>query len=136
MSLNWIEPAPTPAGFRAAHPDPLIADILARRLSDPAEVADFLNPGPRSAPDPWLLPNLDRAVERMVGALRQGEQVGIFGDYDTDGVTASAILTLALRAASGGTQPVAVRLPRRQEGYGLSVAGVNDLAEAGARLLI
>lgn len=136
MSLNWIEPAPTPVGFQAAHPDPLIADILARRLSDPAEVADFLNSGPRPAPNPWLLPNLDRAVERIGLALRQGEQIGIFGDYDTDGVTSATILTLALRTASGGPQPVAVRLPWRQEGYGLSVTGVDDLAAAGVQLLI
>jgi single-stranded-DNA-specific exonuclease len=136
MSLIWIEPGPTPPEFRAAHPDPLIADILARRLSDPAEVADFLNTDPRPAPDPWLLPNMDRAIERIVRALRQGESIGIFGDYDTDGVTSSAILTLALRAASGGAQPETVRLPFRVEGYGLSVAGVTDLADAGTRLLI
>ncbi len=136
MSLEWIEPVPAPPAFRAAHADPLIADILARRLSDPGEIADFLNIDPRPAPDPWLLPNMDRAIERISHALKQGESIGIFGDYDTDGVTSSAILTLALRAASGGAQPDHVRLPYRVEGYGLSVAGVTDLADAGTRLLI
>ena len=43
MSLEWIEPVPTPPAFRAAHADPLIADILARRLESPAEIAEFLN---------------------------------------------------------------------------------------------
>src|SRR4051794_16586299 len=115
MSLTWIEPVPTPSAFRAAYPDPLIADLLARRLGDPSEIADFLNTNQRPAPDPWLLPNLDRAVDRIAQALRQGERIGIFGDYDTDGVTSSAILTLALRAASGGAEPSRVRLPYRAE---------------------
>ena len=136
MSLNWIEPAPTPQAFRAAYQDPLIADILARRLRDPSDIADFLNTNQRPAPDPWLLPNMDLAIRRISQAIRQGEPIGVFGDYDTDGVTSSAILTLALRAASGGAQPHAVRLPYRAEGYGLSVQGVMDLADAGTRLLI
>jgi single-stranded-DNA-specific exonuclease len=136
MSLSWIEPVPTPPAFRAAHPDPLIADILARRLNDPAEIADFLDIDPRPAPNPWLLPNMDHAVKRIARALQQGERIGIFGDYDTDGVTSTAILTLALCAASGGAQPQQVRLPYRAEGYGLSVVGVTDLADAGTQLLI
>lgn len=136
MSFNWIEPAPMPPAFRSAHPDPLIAAILARRLRNPAEVADFLNTSQRPSPDPWLLPNMDHAIERIARALRQGERIGVFGDYDTDGVTSTAILTLALRAASGGVQPHGVRLPYRAEGYGLSEAGVADLAAAGAQLLI
>jgi single-stranded-DNA-specific exonuclease len=136
MSLDWIEPAATPPAFRAAHPDPLIAAILARRLRDPAEIADFLNTDQRPAPDPWLLPNMGGAIERITRALQQGECIGVFGDYDTDGVTSAAILTLALRAASGGAQPHAVRLPYRVEGYGLSVKGVTDLADAGTQLLI
>ena len=88
------------------------------------------------APDPHLLPGMTEAAERIARALRRGEPIGVFGDYDTDGVTSSALLTLALRAASGGAQPVAVRLPRRREGYGLSETGVEDLAAAGARLLV
>ena len=90
----------------------------------------------RTAPDPHLLPGMSEAAERIAEALRRGEPIGIFGDYDTDGVTSSALLTLALRTASGGAQPVAVRLPRRREGYGLSVTGVEDLAAAGARLVV
>lgn len=136
MSLTWIEPASTPPAFRAAYPDPLIADLLARRLGEPAEIADFLNTSARPAPDPWLLPNMDQAIDRIARALQQSERIGIFGDYDTDGVTSSAILTLALRAASGGLQPFQVRLPYRAEGYGLSVVGVEDLANAGIQLLI
>ncbi len=112
--------------------------LLARRLgaASAETVSDFLDQRPRPAPDPLLLPGMPEAIERIARALRAGESIGIFGDYDTDGVTAAAVLTLALRQASSGAQPVAVRLPLRSEGYGLSVAGVNDLADAGATLLI
>jgi single-stranded-DNA-specific exonuclease len=79
---------------------------------------------------------MTEAAERIAGAIRRREPIGVFGDYDTDGVTSAALLTLALRAASGGAQPVAVRLPRRREGYGLSKAGVEDLAATGARLVV
>jgi single-stranded-DNA-specific exonuclease len=132
----WVEPAPLRDGLPQFHSDPLIHAILARRLADAGDAADFLNANERPAPDPHLLPGMTEAAARVGRALRRNEPIGIFGDYDTDGVTSSALLTLALRAASGGTQPVAVRLPRRREGYGLSETGVEDLAAAGARLLV
>jgi single-stranded-DNA-specific exonuclease len=132
----WVEPVPLRDGLPLFHHDPLIHAILARRLADVSEVADFLDADERSAPDPHLLPGMTEAAERIARALHRGEPIGVFGDYDTDGVTSSALLTLALRAASGGMQPVAVRLPRRREGYGLSETGVEDLAAAGARLLV
>ncbi len=132
----WVEPAPLRDGLPQFHSDPLIHAILARRLADVAEAADFLAEEERAAPDPHLLPGMTEAVERIGRALRRDEPIGVFGDYDTDGVTSSALLTHALRAASGGAQPVVVRLPRRREGYGLSETGVEDLAAAGARLLV
>jgi single-stranded-DNA-specific exonuclease len=132
----WVEPVPLRDGLPQFHGDPLIHTILARRLVDAGDAADFLNEEERPAPDPHLLPGMTEAAARVGSALRRSEPIGVFGDYDTDGVTSSALLTLALRAASGGTQPVAVRLPRRREGYGLSEAGVEDLAAAGTRLLV
>lgn len=132
----WVPPAPLPRDLPPLHSDPLLHAILARRLEDPADAAEFLDASARPAPDPHLLPGLSEAVERITRALRTQEPIGVFGDYDTDGVTSAALLTLALRAASGGAQPVSVRLPHRYEGYGLSEAGVEDLASAGASLLI
>jgi single-stranded-DNA-specific exonuclease len=133
---EWVAPDPIGRGPSALHADPLMHAILSRRVADAAEAADFLDATPRPAPDPHKLPGLSAVTERISWALRRGEPIGIFGDYDTDGVTSAALLTMALRAASGGQQPVAVRLPRRSEGYGLSEAGVADLAASGVRLLI
>jgi single-stranded-DNA-specific exonuclease len=132
----WVEPDPLPAGGPTLHDDPLLHAILSRRLMDPADAAEFLDASRRPAPDPRLLPGMTDAVSRIADALRRGEQIGLFGDYDTDGVTSTALLTHALRVASGGAQPVAVRLPLRQEGYGLSIVGVDELAEDGATVLL
>jgi single-stranded-DNA-specific exonuclease len=134
--FEWVEPVALRDGLPPFHSDPLIHAILARRLADVAEVAEFLNVDERAAPNPHLLPGMTEASERIARAIRKNEPIGVFGDYDTDGVTSSALLTLALRAASAGAQPVAVRLPRRREGYGLSETGVEELAAAGARLLV
>ncbi len=132
----WILPEPLEPGLPRFHDDGLLHAILARRLDDRAAAIDFLDSRARPAPDPFLLPGLGEAVERLIAAIRHNEPIGIFGDYDTDGVTSSALLALALRAASGGVQPAQVRLPLRSEGYGLSEAGVDDLAAAGVKLLI
>lgn len=135
-AAEWIEPIPLEAGLPLFHGDPLLNAILSRRFGAVADAADFLNADPRPAPDPHLLPGMTEATARIASALRRNEPIGIFGDYDTDGVTSAALLTLALRAASGGSQPVTIRLPLRREGYGLSEAGVEDIARAGGRLLV
>jgi single-stranded-DNA-specific exonuclease len=77
--------------------------------------------------------DLSRAIERLVAALAAGETIGVFGDYDVDGVTTAAILTSALRAF-GGT--VVARAASRQAGYGLGVEDVGRFADAGCRVLV
>lgn len=119
------------------HPDPLIGEILLRRgLNTAAVVNDFLDTRPRPTPEPGLLPGMDAAVERVANAIESGERIAIFGDYDVDGITSVAVLSLALRSAMGDHSRVTARLPRRDEGYGLNAATVTELAATGAKLLI
>lgn len=132
----WIFPEPLSPNLPRYHQDTLLHEILARRLESPDAARDFLNADERAAPDPWRVPGMEEAVARLSRAIESHEPIGVFGDYDTDGVTSAAIVTLALQKASGGDQPVCVRLPLRSEGYGLSLAGVADLASAGVKLLI
>lgn len=134
--LAWKLPEPLPPGLPRLHEDPLLHAILARRVDSPEAAIDFLNADERAAPDPRRVPGMDAAVVRITRALSHDEPIGIFGDYDTDGVTSAAIVTLALRRASGSRQPANVRLPLRSEGYGLSRAGVTEMAAAGVKLLI
>jgi single-stranded-DNA-specific exonuclease len=116
-----------------------VPDILARVLAGRGVTAEtteaFLEPTIRDAmPDPSTLADMDRAVERLAKAVIDGESVAIFGDYDVDGATSSALLTLFLRHA--GLDP-AVHIPDRIfEGYGPNLAAIRDLAGAGATLLV
>jgi single-stranded-DNA-specific exonuclease len=133
----WIEPAPLPPDFPALHADPLLNELLFRRdLRDLASAADFLQTRPRPSPDPSLLPNMDTAVERIVRAVKEEERVAIFGDYDVDGITSTALLARALRAALGDHDRVITRLPTRREGYGLNQDAIDEFVTAGASLLI
>lgn len=114
---------------------PIVAQVLVNRgLSDPQEVADFLSPQLSAMRDPALLAGMDQAVTRILRALDKGEIIGVFGDYDVDGVTSTAVMTWVLRAF--GAQ-VVKHIPHRMlEGYGLGELGLHKLREQGARLVI
>jgi single-stranded-DNA-specific exonuclease len=84
--------------------------------------------------DPLLMKDMERAVERLGRALRDGERILVFGDYDADGVTSSALLAQGLRALGG---KVSVRLPHRlEEGYGLQPAQMRQILAGPTDLLI
>lgn len=114
---------------------PTTARILASRKVDSVEAARrFLAPSPADLYDPFLLTSMDRAVERIERALATGERVMIAGDYDVDGVTATA---LYLELFSWLGHPVIYRIPHRlTEGYGLTEAGVRAAHQQGVTLLI
>jgi single-stranded-DNA-specific exonuclease len=91
------------------------------------ELETFLRPRLSSLSDPFLLPNMQTAVQRILGALDQKERVVLFGDYDVDGVTSLALLAEMLRAY-GGTPDLFLPL-RMEEGYGLSRESVERCLE-------
>jgi len=114
----------------------LLARLLdARGLHAPEDVALFLDPALTRLHDPSLLPGLERAAERLVEAARGGERIFIYGDYDADGITATAILFHMLRAIAPGAD-VRAFVPHRNEGYGLSAEALRELADAGARVVV
>ena len=80
---------------------PATARILVSRGMDCPAAHRFLNPGWDDILDPKDLPNLDRAVSRTVRAIRLQEQILVFGDYDVDGIMATAILAHAIQRAGG-----------------------------------
>jgi single-stranded-DNA-specific exonuclease len=104
---------------------PLLAQCLLNRgLSEPSVITPFLEPRLKQLADPFLLPNMGAAVERLFRAHAGGESLVIFGDYDVDGVTSTALLTETLRALGW---KVSHYLPHRmEEGYGLSLEGVEN----------
>lgn len=134
----WIPPEPIPddVDLRALHPHRLIASLLWRRgFRTPASAAEFMSDEGPETLDPALLPNMERAVARASRALRVGERIGIFGDYDADGVTSTAALWRAL-ASVIGEERVTPFVPNRDDGYGVSPRGIRFLAESGCTLMI
>ncbi len=130
------QPALAATLAKAANVSPLLAQCLLNRgLSEPAPVAAFLQPRLKNLADPFRLPNLEAAVARLWRARERNEPLVIFGDYDVDGVTSTALLSEVLRAL-GWT--VNYYLPHRlEEGYGLSRDGVeNCLKDFPATLLL
>ena len=117
---------------RAAGVDPLCARVLANRGVAPEAASDFLSPSLAAISMPeeeaWGV-----AARRVAQAVREGERIGIFGDYDTDGITSAAVLFLAL---SNYTDNLTVALPTRQTGYGLLEPYVRDLFAEGVDLLV
>lgn len=113
----------------------ILARILAARGHGPDAVAAFLEPTVRELmPDPSSLVGMDHAVERLSRAIRAGERVAIFGDYDVDGATSAALLGGFLEAC--GVSSI-IHIPDRIfEGYGPNVEAVRALAGQGATLLV
>lgn len=140
MKFRWsLAPSqPLLAGQLAAQfkISPLLAQcLLNRNLSEPAAVEKFLAPRLKNLADPFWLPDMDKAVERLFRAREQNEPLVIFGDYDVDGVTSTALLVEILRPLGWRVE---FYLPSRMdEGYGLSPDGVeNCLKKLPATLLL
>ena len=124
MERRWIitpQSAPTDNGIRWAEICglPCVANLLQRKgFQSAAEVHAFLRPRLDALSDPFLLPKMDVAVDRILRAIDDRERVVLFGDYDVDGVTSLALLAEMLRAY--GAAPELFLPLRMEEGYGLS----------------
>jgi single-stranded-DNA-specific exonuclease len=111
----------------------LVARVLAARgVGDP----NFLQPMLTGLHDPGLMPDIDKAAVRILDALKRREPVVIFGDYDVDGVTATAILYHMMLALEPEAE-VRTYVPHRvEEGYGLATAAIEQLAAEGAKVIV
>ncbi|HEX2655412.1 MAG TPA: single-stranded-DNA-specific exonuclease RecJ [Xanthobacteraceae bacterium] len=113
----------------------VLARILAGRNVGVDEVDVFLDPSlKRLMPDPTVITDMTAASARIVDAIQKGERIAIFGDYDVDGATSSALLARFMLAA--GVDPL-IHIPDRIfEGYGPNIAAITALAEQGVTLLV
>src|SRR5215813_15423747 len=114
---------------------PLLCQVLLNRgITDTAAAQAFLTPSLHDLHDPYLLHGMAPAVQRLVAAIRQDERIAVYGDYDVDGVTATALLVTFFDEL--GLQ-VPYYIPERvSEGYGLNVDSMRQLASTGVHLLI
>mgnify|MGYP006275235445 FL=1 len=131
-----LEDDRTALGIAQRHGLPeIVARVLASRCLDETQVPAFLEPRLREQlPDPGHLKDMDKAAARVASAVERGETVAIFGDYDVDGATSSALLHRFLTAAGG---KVRVYIPDRQrEGYGPNAPALLRLKEEGAAVVV
>ncbi len=116
-----------------------ISEVLAtvlvnREIVDSDEVEIFLNPTRKDFHDPYLMPDMEKAVDRIIKAIDNKEKVIIYGDYDVDGITSTMVLKKFLD--EHGLE-VGYKIPNRlDEGYGLNMAAIKEIAEQGYHLII
>jgi single-stranded-DNA-specific exonuclease len=124
VQSQWIIALPEkleggPIAWSEVCGSPCISRMLARKgFVCREEVENFLHPRLKVLGDPFLLPEMNQAVTRLLAAFDQGERIVLFGDYDVDGVTSLALLDSVLRAY--GASPALFLPMRMEEGYGLS----------------
>ena len=112
----------------------LLAGILAARgITDPAEALTLLS-GEEELTDPMLLTDMDKACARILDAIDREETIVVFGDYDVDGVTATALLYQHLKGMGAN---VKCMLPSREgDGYGLSKNAIQSIHDKGCQLIV
>lgn len=139
MQKRWILQNPHPDLSQAIanyHQIPLvIAHLLINRgLTEPEQIQHFLQPSLAHLPDPFLLKDMDLAVKRLIRALREKEKITIYGDYDVDGTTSTALL-MSFFGALGAK--VDFYIPHRlKEGYSLNSEALRKLKARGTQVLI
>ena len=112
----------------------LVAKFLASKDFDEEEERIFLNPTRDDFHDPFLMPDMDKAVKRIIEAINNNEKITIFGDYDADGITSTTILK---RFFKDRGIDVGTYIPNRlNEGYGMNVDAIKKIVEDGTKLII
>ncbi|MCH8108596.1 MAG: DHH family phosphoesterase, partial [Chloroflexi bacterium] len=135
IAKAWRRLPTPPAGFSASMGLPAFhAHLLYNRgIRQRAEIEPFLKADSRLLNDPMLLPDMDKAVARLRNALRSDETIGIFGDFDTDGITGTALLARALRDL--GANVITYIPDRVDEGHGLNEQAIRLLSDNSVSLL-
>ncbi|XID93640.1 single-stranded-DNA-specific exonuclease RecJ [Paenibacillaceae bacterium WGS1546] len=112
----------------------LVAAVLVGRGWTSEDLAGYLAPGEGGLHDPYEMKDMSAAVERIRGAIAAGERIRVYGDYDADGVTSTALMVRLLTELGANFDTY---IPHRsKEGYGLNTAAIDKAKEAGVRLLI
>ena len=135
---TWINPQPalvTPEFAALIGGHPLLAATLARRgIIDPHAAQAFLDPAAYMPASPFDLPDMEKAVERIQRAIQEKERILIWGDFDVDGQTSTALLVSALRELGAD---VVYYIPNRHtEGHGVYIPKLGQLIDSGVRLVV
>ena len=137
MDKLWIRPVPPPPDIEqelAAYSAAERMILFQRGVRSSAQAERLLSPAHEQIADPFLMRGMDAAVDRILHAVRIGEPIVVYGDYDADGITATALLAGAVEGLGG---EVRAYIPNRfDEGYGLHSEALSALYSQGARLVV
>jgi len=137
--MKWQVKSKAPGAFLKQFPEytPLIAQLLCNRdLRTQEAIDEFFNPDyQQDFHDPYLLKGMKKAVKRILKAVKKGEKITVYGDFDADGVCASVVLFLTLKKL--GAKSINSYIPdREKENHGLNEGSVKKLAKEGTKLII
>jgi len=136
---RWLLPEPHPAEVAALSAalglsTPTAKVLVHRGMAQPDAARHFLNPVFEDLHDPLSMRDMEQAVERLGRAIRQGERILIYGDYDVDGTTSVVLLTKAIELAGGAA---IYHVPHRlKDGYGMRTEVVEDASTQGVKLIV
>ena len=136
LGQSWVLSDCIDFDSKTAVADDLVKHILAGRgITNDADVAKFLAPTIKEyMPDPFVLNNMESAAHIIADAICANKKIAVYGDYDVDGITSTAIFVKFLQSLN---VDVMWHVPMREgEGYGLNVAAVDELVDVGAQVLI
>ena len=137
IQKRWeLPPEPDASVYRnlASLPKPIVRVLYHRGIADAESARMFFQTDAVPLADPFLFADMSKAVERILRAVRAGEPLAVYGDYDTDGVTATAMLVDFLGSIHAS---VSAYIPSRfEEGYGLNRPALEGLAAQGAKVVI
>lgn len=130
---QWNIAPQIPASFQHqnSHLHPILLQVLyTRGLTEPAQIQAFLEQRYTASTDPFLLPDMDKAVQRIQQAIEKEERIIVYGDFDADGVTSTVLLTEALRGLGLPRRQAQPYIPDRiDEGYGLNMEAISKIKE-------
>jgi len=132
---NLLPPAPAEYLARTASFPPLIAQLFYNRgLTETSQLESFITADERLSDNPFSLPGMPQALSRVYRALLSGESIAVYGDFDTDGITATALLVQGLSSLGAKVTPY---IPHRlNEGHGLRIGALEKLHQQGISLVI
>lgn len=141
MENKWIVKPKIDKKFLEAFPEysPLVLQLLFNRgIAEKKSIDEFLNPDyEKHLHDPFLMKDMEKSVARILDALAREEKILVYGDYDADGVTATALLMKTLIFLGGKEKNLSVYIPdRAREGYGLNEAAIKKFANEKISLII
>ncbi|NOT39032.1 MAG: single-stranded-DNA-specific exonuclease RecJ, partial [Alphaproteobacteria bacterium] len=139
LGRRWVERPHDPSQALSLAQRLKTAEIVGRLLVgrgvDPAHAESYLNPSLKTdLPNPSIVKDMDAAAARLADAVQKGERIAIFGDYDVDGATSSALLARYLRGV--GADAVIYIPDRISEGYGPNIPAMTKLARDGAKVIV